>query len=195
MSLERKLILIWGSDWVCIDALRFVEDGSRSCESEVLSYLRIVWQSVTTWLKNMTKEDMEDPLKSNEVFQCTKCSHFTVKLQAFEDFKSCFVNATKHLISKRWNQHPIFTKDRELGPVSEASNIEYIRSKLRDSFGIDVQTAVSLKWLTLNSNKYMSHKSLIISGFENWEEILFWNSAIWNSGLQEGFALLWGGNT
>ena len=64
------------------------------------------------------------------------------------------------------NQHPIFTKDRELGPVSEASNIEYIRSKLRDSFGIDVQTAVSLKWLTLNSNKYMSHKSLIISGFD-----------------------------
>ncbi|XP_034057976.1 uncharacterized protein LOC117536966 isoform X2 [Gymnodraco acuticeps] len=61
-------------------------------------------------------------------------------------------------------EHPIFLHEKELGPVSEVTNKEYITAKIRDFLGIDgIQHAISVKWLILNGNKYISGKSLIIT--------------------------------
>ena len=46
-------------------------------------------------------------------------------------------------------EHPIFLHEKELGPVSEVTNKEYITAKMRDFLGIDAQHAVSVKWLIL----------------------------------------------
>lgn len=60
-------------------------------------------------------------------------------------------------------EHPIFVHEKELGPVSEVTNMEYITAKIRDFLGIDgIQHAVAVKWLILNGNKYIREKSLII---------------------------------
>lgn len=53
-------------------------------------------------------------------------------------------------------EHPIFVHEKELGPVSEVTNMEYITAKIRDFLGIDsIQHAVTVKWLILNGNKYI----------------------------------------
>lgn len=60
-------------------------------------------------------------------------------------------------------EHPIFVHEKELGPVSEVHNLEYIRIKIREFLGIDgIKHAVKVKWLSLNGNKYISERSLII---------------------------------
>lgn len=60
-------------------------------------------------------------------------------------------------------QHPIFANERELGPFLEVSNIDYVKAKLRDFLCIDViKSAVSVKWIILDGNKYTSGKSMII---------------------------------
>lgn len=59
-------------------------------------------------------------------------------------------------------EHPIFVHEKELGPVSEVTNMEYITAKIRDFLGIDgIRHAV--KWLILNGNKYICERSLIIT--------------------------------
>ncbi|XP_030579955.1 uncharacterized protein LOC115785156 isoform X1 [Archocentrus centrarchus] len=61
-------------------------------------------------------------------------------------------------------EHPIFVHEKELGPVSEVTNPEYIAAKIRDFLGIGgIQHGVKVKWLILNGNKYISEKSLIIT--------------------------------
>lgn len=60
--------------------------------------------------------------------------------------------------------HPIFAHEKELGPFSEVTNVEYIKAKVRDFLGIDaIQYLISVKWLILNGNKYINGKSLIIT--------------------------------
>ena len=61
-------------------------------------------------------------------------------------------------------EHPIFVHERELGSVSEVTNMDYITEKTRDFLGIDgIQHAVSVKWLILNGIKYIREQSLIIA--------------------------------
>lgn len=62
------------------------------------------------------------------------------------------------------SEHPIFVNEKELGPVSEVTNMQYITTKIRDFLGIDsIQHVVKVRWLTVNGNKYSSEKSLIIT--------------------------------
>lgn len=50
--------------------------------------------------------------------------------------------------------------------------MEYIRAKIRDFLGIDgIQHAVSVKWLILNGNKYISERSLIITNANETEPV------------------------
>ncbi|KAG7456398.1 hypothetical protein JOB18_008800 [Solea senegalensis] len=68
--------------------------------------------------------------------------------------------------------HPIFEHEKELGPVFEVSNMEYIQKKIRDFLGIDgIQHVVSVKWLILNGNKYISQRSLIITNANETEPV------------------------
>lgn len=61
-------------------------------------------------------------------------------------------------------QHPIFSSERELGPVLEVKNIQHVQGKMRDFVGDDkMQHVVSVKWLVLNGNKYTCKKSLIVT--------------------------------
>lgn len=64
-------------------------------------------------------------------------------------------------------EHPVFANERELGPISEVRNIQYIRTKFQDFLGMDIAgNVVSMKWLILNGNKYICGKSLIITHVE-----------------------------
>lgn len=48
--------------------------------------------------------------------------------------------------------HPIFSNEREMGPVSEVKDLQYLRGKLRDFLGFnEVNHAVSVKWLVINT--------------------------------------------
>ncbi|KAL2102281.1 hypothetical protein ACEWY4_001449 [Coilia grayii] len=108
------------------------------------------------------------------------CMRFEAKHSYFKQWASKlnFKNVCKSLA--RHNQfleccqneigceHPIFANERELGPMSEVRNIQYIQAKFRDFLGMDsVENVVSVKWLILNGNKYISGKSLIITHVED----------------------------
>lgn len=59
---------------------------------------------------------------------------------------------------------PFFAHEKELGPVSEVTNMENITAKIREFSGVDgTQHAVTVKWLILNGSKYICEKSLIIT--------------------------------
>ncbi|XP_051797996.1 uncharacterized protein LOC110970637 [Acanthochromis polyacanthus] len=59
-------------------------------------------------------------------------------------------------------EHPIFSSECILGPTSEVKNMPYLREKVRAFFGnYQISHAVSVKWLNLNNNKYISGKTLI----------------------------------
>ncbi|KAM7380069.1 hypothetical protein PAMP_003389 [Pampus punctatissimus] len=61
-------------------------------------------------------------------------------------------------------EHPMFLHEKELGPVSEVANMEYVNTKMRDFLGINgIQHTVKVKWLILNGNKYICDRSLIIT--------------------------------
>lgn len=64
--------------------------------------------------------------------------------------------------------HPISSNEREMGPVSEVKDLQYLQGKLRDFLGYDeVNHAVSVKWLVINSNKYIIQKSVILANVVN----------------------------
>ncbi len=59
--------------------------------------------------------------------------------------------------------HPIFTKDILLGPVSEVENMKYVQDKMRAFLGVEnMHHVVSAKWLELSGNKYVRQKSVIV---------------------------------
>ncbi|KAM7366747.1 hypothetical protein PAMP_014697 [Pampus punctatissimus] len=61
-------------------------------------------------------------------------------------------------------EHPMFLHEKEVGPVSEVANMEYVNTKMRDFLGINgIQHTVKVKWLILNGNKYICDRSLIIT--------------------------------
>ncbi|XP_062863880.1 uncharacterized protein LOC134325564 [Trichomycterus rosablanca] len=106
----------------------------------------------------------------------TMCMRFEAKHSYFKQWapKLNFKNVCKSLA--KHNQfleccqheigieHPIFATERELGPVTDISNTDYVKAKFRDFFNMDIsQSVVSVKWLILNGNKYISGKSLIIA--------------------------------
>lgn len=60
--------------------------------------------------------------------------------------------------------HPIFEHKKDLGPVSEVTNMEYITEKMRGFLGVcGIQHGVKVKWLILNGNKYLCERSVIIT--------------------------------
>ena len=62
------------------------------------------------------------------------------------------------------SEHPIFSNDCTLGPISEIRNMSYLKEKTRAFLGNDeVNHAVSVKWINLNGNKYIREKSLFVS--------------------------------
>lgn len=62
------------------------------------------------------------------------------------------------------SMHPIFSNEREMGPVSEVKDLQYLHGKLRDFRGFnEVNHAVSVKWLVINGNKYITQKSMILA--------------------------------
>lgn len=64
--------------------------------------------------------------------------------------------------------HPIFSNEREMGPVSEVKDLQYLCGKLRDFLGFsEVHHAVSVKWLVINGNKYATQKSMIFAKVQN----------------------------
>lgn len=53
--------------------------------------------------------------------------------------------------------------EREIGPVYEMKELQYLQGKLRDFLGyVEVNHAVSVKWLMINGNKYTTQKSIIL---------------------------------
>lgn len=47
--------------------------------------------------------------------------------------------------------YPIFEHKKDLGPVSEVTNMEYITEKMRGFLGVcGIQHGVKVKWLILN---------------------------------------------
>ena len=65
-------------------------------------------------------------------------------------------------------EHPIFANERESGPVSDVTNTEYVKRKVKDFLGIEVmKSVVSVKWYILNGNKYISGKSMIIADVDD----------------------------
>ena len=103
------------------------------------------------------------------------CMRFESKHCFFKNWSSKlnFRNVCKSLVNhnQRYEccqnalgtEHPIFVHEKELGPVSEVDNLEYIRIKIREFLGIDgIKHAVKVKWISLNGNKYISERSLII---------------------------------
>lgn len=104
------------------------------------------------------------------------CMRFESKHCYFKQWSSKlnFKNVCKSLVNhnqlfeccqnEMGNEHPIFIHEKELGPVSEVTNMQYIIAKIQDFLGIDgVQHAVKVNWLILNGNKYISERSLIIT--------------------------------
>lgn len=64
--------------------------------------------------------------------------------------------------------HPIFSNEREMGPVCEVNDLQYLQGKLRDFLGYEeVSHAVSVKWLVINGNKYIIQKSMILAKVVN----------------------------
>lgn len=60
-------------------------------------------------------------------------------------------------------KHPIFAHEKELGPVSEVTNMEYFKTKIRDFLGlVGIQKSVTVKSLILNGSKYTCERSLKI---------------------------------
>ncbi|XP_049331198.1 uncharacterized protein LOC125799173 [Astyanax mexicanus] len=59
--------------------------------------------------------------------------------------------------------HPIFSKEVVMGPVSCVRDAQYVQGKLKDFLGVEkVHHIVSVKWLELNGNKFVCQKSVII---------------------------------
>lgn len=56
--------------------------------------------------------------------------------------------------------HPIFSNEREIGHVSEVKDLEYLVGK-QASLG-EVNHAVSVKWLVINGNKYITQKIMVL---------------------------------
>lgn len=66
----------------------------------------------------------------------------------------------RHAASHFCKQESLKRNER---PVSKDSNIDYVEAKLRDFLCIDViKSAISVKWIILDGNKYTSGKSMII---------------------------------
>ena len=60
--------------------------------------------------------------------------------------------------------HPLFSSEKEMGPVSEVKDLQYLTGKLKDFLGvIEVKNAVSVYWLVINGNKYITEKSMILA--------------------------------
>ena len=97
------------------------------------------------------------------------CMRFESKHQFFKKWSSKlnYKNVCKSLVDhsqvvESVNTNDIFAHEKELGPVSEVSNLEYVNSKIRDFLNIDhFQHIISVKWITLNGIKYISNKTLI----------------------------------
>lgn len=108
------------------------------------------------------------------------CMRFESKHCFFKQWASklSFKNICKSLIKQ--NQlyescqnvdtvmHPIFSNEREMGPVSEVKDLQYLCGKLRDFLGFsEVNHAVSVKWLVIHGNKYVTQKSMIFAKVQN----------------------------
>ena len=101
------------------------------------------------------------------------CMRFESKHRFFKKWSSKlnYKNVCKFLVNHNLvvesvpsHTNEIFSHEKELGPVSEVSNLEYVNSKIRDFLNIDhFQHIISAKWITLNGNKYISNKTLIIT--------------------------------
>ncbi|KAK7886077.1 hypothetical protein WMY93_025698 [Mugilogobius chulae] len=63
--------------------------------------------------------------------------------------------------------HPVLANEREMGPVSEVSKIQELTEKLWVLGIREVQHAVSLKWVVIHGNKYITHKSLVLAKVQN----------------------------
>lgn len=108
------------------------------------------------------------------------CMRFESKHCLFKQWASKlnFRNICKSLINQNQiyescqnvdpSLHPIFSNEREMGPVSEIKDLQYLQGKLRDFLGYDeVNHAVSVKWLMINGNKYITQKSMILAKVVN----------------------------
>lgn len=100
------------------------------------------------------------------------CMRFESKHCFFKQWslKSNFKNICKSLVKHNQqyecslnarDKHPIF--DVEMGPPSEVGNINYVKEKMAVFFGMDVQYAMSVRWLLLHGNKYACERTLIVS--------------------------------
>lgn len=97
------------------------------------------------------------------------CMRFESKHRFFKKWSSKlnYKNVCRSLVdhnqvveSTHNHTNAIFAHERELGPVSEVSNLEYVSSKIRDFLNIDnFQDIISVKWISLNGNKYISKKT------------------------------------
>lgn len=103
------------------------------------------------------------------------CMRFESKHCFFKHWASKvnFKNICKSLINQNQiyescqnvdpSTHPIFSNEKEMGPVSEVKDLQYLQGKLRDFLGYDeVNHAVSVKWLVINGSKYITQKSMIL---------------------------------
>lgn len=108
------------------------------------------------------------------------CMRFESKHCLFKQWASKlnFKNICKSLISQNQlyessqnvdpSLHPTFSNEREMGPVSEIEDLQYLQGKLRDFLGYgEVNHAVSVKWLMINGNKYTTQKSMILAKVVN----------------------------
>ena len=75
-------------------------------------------------------------------------------LKHYKMFECCQnANGSHHPISNEW----------ELGPVSDVKNMQYVLAIVSDWISIEgVDHAVSVKWLAVNGNKYVSSMSHMI---------------------------------
>ncbi|XP_034078395.1 uncharacterized protein LOC117550156 isoform X1 [Gymnodraco acuticeps] len=108
------------------------------------------------------------------------CMRFESKHCLFKQWASKlnFKNVCKSLINQNQiyescqnvdpSKHPIFSNEKEMGPVSEVRDLQYLHGKLRDFLGFsEINHAVSVKWLVINGNKYITEKSLILANVLN----------------------------
>lgn len=101
------------------------------------------------------------------------CMRFESKHRFFKKWSSKlnFKNICKSLVDHNQvvectqnEMNNMFANEKELGPVGEVSNLDYVNSKLRDFLNIaQFQHIVSPRWVTLNGNKYVSQKTLVIT--------------------------------
>nr|XP_054587799.1 uncharacterized protein LOC129153069 [Nothobranchius furzeri] len=104
------------------------------------------------------------------------CMRFESKHSFFKQWSSKlnFKNVCKSLVnhnqlleccqSETGIEHPIFLHEKELGPVSDVSNINHLQSKVVDFLGIEdaVHHAVRVKWLISHGSKYICDRSMIL---------------------------------